>query len=283
MECRNFEERLEDFVAGNLPLGEQGAVDAHLSDCARCRRLLSLVRGDEGQAPRADESLILAILHKTSGAACPAAALHLCDWIDGCLPQDDWEFVSLHIDHCPDCRSLAAALQELRDVLPEMAEIEPDGSFTDRILALTVGPPPASRHSRPHFSLLEWWRQTARRPRFAWEAAYVGALLVLLALGNPARLPLDAPKVTHVSRLVMRSGGQIMQETATALADRGKTAKNSIRDLRLQTRAILSAAAEYQDQTTSTVRRKASSFLEELKLNLFRGGRTEERQDARQP
>ena len=282
MECKTFEERLEIFIAGDLPLEEQRAAEGHLRDCARCRHLLSLVRGDEGQAPRADESLILSILQKTSGAACPAAASLLCDWTDGRLPQDDWEFVSLHIDHCPDCRTLAAALQELKDVLPEMAEIEPDESFTDRVLSLTAGLPQPSRYARPRFSFLEWWRRAVRRPRFAWEAAYIGGLLALLALGNPARLPLDAPEVTRVSRLVMQSGGQLMQETATALAERGKTAKHSIRGLRLQTGSILTAAAEHQGQTASAVRRKASSILEGLRQNLFKGGsRTEERQDAR--
>ena len=219
-----------------------------------------MVRGDEeGPAPQADQDLLLSILHKTSGAPCGDAALLLCDWVDGHLDQDDWEIISLHIDHCPNCRSLAASLQELKEVLPEMAEIETDESLhrPDPRWQLSAGPGyPAM--TAPHFDVREWWRRMLRRPRFAWEAAYVGALLILLALGNPAQLPLDAPKVTTVPRLVMQSGDQIVQETATALAKSGKTAKNSIRDLRLRTHTLLEAAAEYQDQTASALRREVN-------------------------
>jgi hypothetical protein len=282
MDCRSFEERLDVFVAGLLPPKEQNAAEEHLSACARCRRLLNIVRGDEeGPAPLVDPDLLLSILHKTSGAACSNAALLLCDWVDGRLAQDDGEIISLHIDHCPNCRSLAASLQELKEVLPEMAEIEPDELLTGRILQATISRPRASRLDRLHFDIRGWWHRTLRRPRFAWEAAYVGALLILLALGNPAQIPLDTPKVTAVPRLLMQSGDQIVQETATALAKSGKTAKNSIQDLRLRTHNLLEAAAEYQDQTASALRRKATSILDDLRRSLLKGNRKEQRQDLR--
>ncbi len=282
MDCRSFEERLDVLVAGILPPREQQAAEEHLSACVRCRRLLSMVRGDEeGQAHQADQDLLLAILHKTSGAPCGEAALLLCDWVDGHLEQDDWEIISLHIDHCPNCGSLAASLQELKEVLPEMAEIEPDESLAGRILQATISRPRVSRHDRRHFDGREWWHRMLRRPRFAWEAAYVGALLILLALGNPAHLPLDTPRMTTVPRLLMQSGDQIVQETATALAKSGKTAKNSIQDLRLRTHNLLEAAAEYQDQTASALRRKTTSILDELRRSLLKGNRKEQRQDLR--
>jgi hypothetical protein len=280
MDCRSFEERLDVFVAGLLPPKEQYAAEEHLSACARCSRLLTIVRGDEeGPGSQVNQDLLLSILHKTSGVACSDAALLLCDWVDGRLTQDDWEIISLHIDHCQNCRPLAASLQELKEVLPEMAEIEPDESLTGRILLATISRPRVSRHDRLHFDVREWWRRMLRRPRFAWEAAYVGALLILLALGNPAQIPFDTPKVTTVPRLWIQRGDQIVQETATALAKSGKTAKDSIEDLRLRSHNLLEAAAEYQDQTASALHREVTSILEELRLSLFKGNRTEKKQD----
>jgi len=164
-----------------------------------------------------------------------------------------------------------------------MAEIEPDESFTDRVLAATVGLPRRAWHDRPRPDSLQWWRRLLRRPRFAWEAAYIGALLFLPALGSPARLPLDAPEVTQASRAVMRSGGQILQETAAALTERGKTATRSIRDLQLQTRTVLTATAQSQGRTASAVRRKASSMLDRLMRNLLGNSPVKERQDVPQP
>jgi hypothetical protein len=278
MDCRSFEEQLDVLVAGILPPREQQAAEEHLSACVRCRRLLNMVRGDgEGVERQADQDLLLSILDRTSGAPCGAAALLLCDWVDGRLDQDDWEIISLHIDHCLNCRSLAASMQELKEVLPEMAEIRTDESFIARVLASTVGHPRESRRDRPRSDFLELCRRMLRRPRFAWEAAYVGALLVLLALGNPVQLPLDAPKMTYVSRLVMQSGGQIMQETATVLANSGKTANNSIRDLRARTHSFVAAAVKYQDLTASNLHGKATLIFEGLKASLFNGNPKQQR------
>jgi hypothetical protein len=76
-----------------------------------------------------------------------------------------------------------------------MAELDPGATFTQRVLAATS----RRQISKPRGReiLAEWWRSVIRRPRFAWEAAYAGALLLTLVIGSPtlvstaASAPLD--------------------------------------------------------------------------------------------
>jgi hypothetical protein len=73
-----------------------------------------------------------------------------------------------------------------------MAELDPGRGFTGDVMAALAG----------QRGPLQDWRRRAgeflpsiiRRPRFAWEAAYIGALVLLLAIGNPALMSMDAAR-----------------------------------------------------------------------------------------
>jgi len=116
--------------------------------------------------------------------------------------------VEAHLRACPACRDFVEAFSQgerafveapavsfadavlartaglealLRD-LPSLADMEPGPGFAERVLLAT------SR--RPHAPgwrtrLAAAWWALVRRPRFAWEAAYVATLCWVLLFGNP--------------------------------------------------------------------------------------------------
>jgi hypothetical protein len=69
----------------------------------------------------------------------------------------------------------------LRD-LPLLAEMDPGPGFTERVLLATSRKPaPLGWRARASGA----WRALVRRPRFAWEAAYVATVCWVLVFGNP--------------------------------------------------------------------------------------------------
>ncbi len=197
MDCRELEMRLEALLDGALAPAEAAACRAHAAGCPVCRDLLELA-GHAGAARAIEDSVDLAaqVLARTSGSACGRARELLPARIDGGLAGADGELVDLHLETCHDCRDLARTLVALRVDLPTMASLRPDEHFTRDVLAATL--PVATR-------LRRWWRETwptwLRRPRFAWEAAYVATLILILLVtlpGSPAAaLPSKALEIAR--------------------------------------------------------------------------------------
>ncbi len=193
--CTDFEDRLGDILEDSLPDEDRRAVAAHLDQCSRCRRLLEVAAGEKDLLPAGTgESLAREILHRTSGSGCGRVREQVCDFVDGVLPDDDAQILSIHIENCVECSGIVQTLRELSSVLPGMAELDPGTSFTYQVLASTS----LRQIARPkRESLAEWWRRLLRRPRFAWEVAYTGALMFVLVIGSPtfvstaASAPLD--------------------------------------------------------------------------------------------
>ncbi len=181
--CTDLEDRLGDILADSLPDEERRAVAAHLDQCSRCRWLLEVAAGEKDLIPAGTgQSLVREILDRTSGSGCGRVREQVCDFVDDVLPRDDAQVLSIHIENCTECSGIVETLRELSSVLPGMAEIDPGPSFTGQVLAATT----SRQISRPKRELLaEWWRSLIRRPRFAWEVAYTGALMFLLVIGSP--------------------------------------------------------------------------------------------------
>jgi hypothetical protein len=140
----------------------------------------------------------------------------LCDLVraaaldPGASPRD-WmrrPEAAAHIGHCPACQdwleafaageqawanedadalaawvmARTAGVDEVLRDLPLLADMDPGAGFTDRVLMATSRKPaPEGRRAR----VAAAWLALVRRPRFAWEAAYVATVCWVLVFGNP--------------------------------------------------------------------------------------------------
>lgn len=70
--CLNTEERLMEYLEGELPATERAIVEAHLAECAACRGLAAQVRWVETRLPKLEPEvepgwLVFRILEATTG------------------------------------------------------------------------------------------------------------------------------------------------------------------------------------------------------------------------
>lgn len=223
MNCAEFERHLERLMDGDggEPLDREA--QRHLEICSRCRELEALALGepvttDEG----ADPGIAAAIIGRTSGPACGAAAEHLGDLADGRLQGLDLDLVRIHLAHCSECAELAVAMQQLARQLPSMAEVDPGPGFTARVLRATSEA--GARSGSPWGARLRW-AGLLLRPRFALEAAYVGALVLWLLFGtgiSPLRgIPAQALAAA-------RSGGELLIDYAQPAGDLVRATRGKI-------------------------------------------------------
>jgi hypothetical protein len=128
----------------------------------------------------------------------------------GAVPAD-WARrpeVAAHVRRCPSCQDwldafaagerawaavpaagfterVVARTSELETILgelPWLAEMDPGPDFAERVLlATSMKPVPAGWRDR----MADAWSALVRRPRFAWEAAYVATVCWVLVFGNP--------------------------------------------------------------------------------------------------
>jgi hypothetical protein len=129
------------------------------------------------------ENLIRGIMQRTSGSPCGRARDLICEQTDGTLEKVDAGLLSAHSEHCADCRSLAATMAWMRRPLQELAEIDPGPQFTADVLQQTL--PLGQRLVRRLRRFGIEWAELMRRPRIAWEAAYVGAAIIGLLFAAP--------------------------------------------------------------------------------------------------
>jgi anti-sigma factor RsiW len=185
MDCSEFEDRLERLQGGLLTAEERQAVEDHLAACEPCRELIEAATEGLNVPPlKMPRDLTRSILERTSGSACRRVREHLCDFVDGKLEGSYGEILSLHLADCVDCSALAASLAELKEILPQMSEVEPGMNFTFRVLRATSRLSPELRVSL-WSRIQQWWLRLIQRPRFSWEAAYLGTILLVTVLGNP--------------------------------------------------------------------------------------------------
>lgn len=182
MDCREFIDRLDDFLEGKLSADGKRAAAEHLERCSDCRQLAGVLGDRALLQPPPD--LVAAVLARTSGDTCGSARERVCDFVDGRLDPVDSQLVGAHLDGCEECSALSAAITRLSRELPSLAEMTPDRAFVPEVMARTVGRrrPVVRRAAR----VLAGWRAWVRRPRFALEAAYVGTCVLVLVFGIPS-------------------------------------------------------------------------------------------------
>jgi len=260
MNCRNVEELLDACVGGTLTGEECRRLQEHLDSCTECRHLLSVAQG-EIEFPAADgQEFAGFVLERTSGSPCVRARELLCDYVDGHLGPADSELMRGHLDHCETCTALSVSLSELRDELPALADIQPDPFFSAAVIRRlsALKDRPADRRMR----VRQWWANLVRRPRFSWEAAYIGTLLLVLALGNPfspSYGSLRSPSPLSAPRAVWARTSKQVPQVWEICADKGNQAAAD---------AVLkiSGAWSASEQFASVVRKEVA----ELKASAIR-------------
>lgn len=183
MNCDSFEARLDELLDGRCPPERWREAEAHVATCPRCRRVLDAVAGRADDMDDAGHDLLaLAVVERTSGAACNTVRERLCDFVDGGLAPFDRELVEAHMGRCRGCTAVAAAMAEASAILPSFATLEPRPGLVAGVIEVTVG-----RRRAPSFPELAraWLVRAAQRPRFSLEVAYVLTVLLLVVLGNP--------------------------------------------------------------------------------------------------
>jgi hypothetical protein len=148
-----------------------------------------------------DDELVRSILDRTSGAPCASARGRLVGFADDELGPIDTALLRMHVGTCASCAALCAVLRQLPADLPLLAEVEPDAAFTAGVLARTTGRAPLA--ARAALWLSETAASLLRRPRIAWEAAYVGTFvlaLIVIVPGSPlAGVPERALEIARVN------------------------------------------------------------------------------------
>ena len=193
MNCDDILERLDDLLEERLCAAEREAVKGHMRDCPHCRGLTALLDDEVNRlAQEPPQDLAEAILRRTSGPTCDSARGRLCGYVDETIEPVDRELVGSHLEGCPDCAALARVLSRLAEDLPALARLEPDERFVAGLLARTSGRRrPAQRWAA---RLAAGWDELVRRPRFAWEAAYVGTFVLALVFVAPVSPLAEVPR-----------------------------------------------------------------------------------------
>jgi len=184
--CRTIVERLDRYLAGDLAESERGQLERHLEGCDACSELHATraVQLEAGVGPPAD--LVEAVLVRTSGPACRSSHDRLADWTDGMLAPADAALMRSHLERCDPCNALARTMARMSGELPLLAELEPGPGFAELVLertSLTRATPTASSGTERWAA---YWGELFRRPRFALEASYVGAIGLFLVFGTSA-------------------------------------------------------------------------------------------------
>lgn len=149
-----------------------------------------------------DPDLTRSILGRTSGAPCARLRALACDLVDGALAADEAALAQGHLDHCPACAGLVAALRASARLLPALAEADPGLGFTARVLGATAQAPGPAASA---------WTRLLRRPRIALELAYLAAAAGILAFHSPAGRLLEAWRVPALKGPLAASAGNLVQ------------------------------------------------------------------------
>lgn len=225
MNCAAFERQIERYESGTMPDTERRRIDQHLCQCAACRALLEAIQSGENTGRQFD--LSPGVLLRTTGSACTRCRSLLGNLVDGDLDRIESELVRAHLDSCASCGSLFRVMSQMGEVLPGMREMEPGPSFVDDVLDSVR----ALRRGRPRLSrVLEYFRSLTERPRFTWEAAYLGTLLVFGLFGTPfSPVPDAGPRLLaslqNREGLVAQAGSSIERCRQEALVAIGASAR----------------------------------------------------------
>lgn len=207
MRCLECERSLTAFLKGDLTTKERRITFSHLETCADCRQTAQILRGDFDLDPDPSGSAFVSdVLERTSGSTCKHVQDKLSQFVDGLLDPDSSTLVASHLGMCRECSELFLATNDVVRLLPEMAIVEPDPSFTRDAVETIRSRQVVPERNGPFRRILE---RMFQRPRFSWEAAYLGTLLIMAIWGG-----LDTSPVVAQSSRFLASTHAILEASA---------------------------------------------------------------------
>ncbi len=259
MDCQGLIAQLEDLMAGKLRPSERRAAEEHLAACAECRDVEMLIATGAAERRRdVPPGFLEGVMARTSGGTCRSAHQLLCDHVDGELEAVDDELLRLHLNDCPQCAGLALALARMRADMPDLGELQPGGRFVDDVLARTT--------RREIFAigwvarLAEGWQRLMQRPRFAFEGAYLGLIIMVLLFGIPTSPLAGVPQ---------RALDLVRSNPVAGLRDAGEEVVPRIRiTVRAQWKEKGADLAGATRAFASDIARRSSTNLTELKTEI---------------
>jgi predicted anti-sigma-YlaC factor YlaD len=228
-DCQQFQDRLADFIDRQLLPEEHTAAEEHLRFCQRCRGLLRIAEGKmELLSQKERNELSEAILAQTSGTVCGRARELMSDHMEGSSGTLDRQLLEQHMEHCSSCRTIFETIQHLLPVLAEMGELEPGKIFTRDVIRATSRVPGMEPGWLERFR--RWWSDQLAKPIVQWEAAYVGALLLVATFGTPGSplkgLPLHVVASFHRAAITLIPG-RPLEQVSSEIVSLGEEAWNA--------------------------------------------------------
>lgn len=189
MQCHEFEERLTDYLDGELPVDQHRAFAEHTLRCPLCHDLLAevkqtIVACSSSEAPPAGVGLEARILMKTapqSVITCEEFEEYLTDYLDGVLLAPLYHRWERHAALCEACselpgqvvRSIGAVYTYAQDELTVPAGLEA------RILQATIGNVLPRQVRAPFSSRLIEWLRGALDPIVSPQLTSVATMLLV--------------------------------------------------------------------------------------------------------
>lgn len=189
MQCHEFEERLTNYLDGELPVEEHRAFSEHALRCPLCHELLAEVKQTivaclSSEAPPAGVGLEARILMTTApqtAITCEEFEDHLTDYLDGVLMAPLYHRWERHAALCSSCselpgqvvRSIGAVYTYAQDELPVPAGLEA------RILQATIGNVLPRQVRAPFSSRIVEWLRGALDPLVSPQLASVATMLLV--------------------------------------------------------------------------------------------------------
>jgi hypothetical protein len=263
MTCERFREVVVGLadVTSVLDRAERG----HLDTCAECRAWFA--RFAEGVAAWEGDSgadLTAAVADRTSGKACGRARGLMAGAVDEAPGRDDAALLREHVEHCEDCQAFEADLACALAGLPALAEMDPGPGFVPAVLARTSGRTARATwvdHARAA------WQVVVRRPRFAWETAYVCTLCWLLVFGHPVAAfdwttaRVSAAAATAVPERLQSARGHVRALKDQLVVDVTRTAGGVVEAGRDRAEA---AARTWQGRAMGWANDRAAAFVDDV-------------------
>jgi len=171
MDCRTLQDRIDRYLAADLPAAELAAARAHVAGCADCAGIVAALSAPGGES---DLPLTRNILARTSGPVCEQAQDRLVG-----DPRDP--LAAPHREECAECRRFAETVAWMDVELPGLAEMPAGEGFVEAVLDRTTRRPRVPGWSR----VRRLWSDWAQRPGFAAEFAYVATVVLVMLTATP--------------------------------------------------------------------------------------------------